>query len=417
MANGEGHKIQTQAALEVLPVWEKDILATVKDMLENEYCMYGDDYFGNQSEIGPFIELPDGRLPMDPWEIRHFRKDGPGKDYYICGYYDLMRYSFEYFSGKCIESLRNGNISDFAKFAGSIAHVIEDCGAPPHAVGTTIGTDMKLMKLLHPSGDKVKMAKQFHTILEGKYEPYKLDYRPQLLGTSAEEISFNLFERFTDMIETSISQIIPMLDAFYRDDWKLLSEHLSLCGAFSSEVLADFMHSVMCIGYSRFENEETDSLKNVFLSEHTPEINTAWMPPPYHYAELRKSPWSLNRDFEPFGLALSMNGKEMSFEKGYGLGPPCEINFILPKGVYGKFSTTVGINSRLGAKTGIKFGVCGDGKEIAGINCKGIPDSGILEVPMEGVRRLTLRTIPYDSKTPYPDNTHAVWGNPILSKR
>ena len=195
MANGEGHKILTHAAIETLPAWERELLSPFREKLENEYSMYGDTYFGDQVGIGPYIRLPDGRLPMDPWEIRHFRKDGPGMDYYICGYYDLMRCSFEYFAGKCIESLQSGKIGDFAKFAGSLAHVIEDCGAPPHAVGTNIGTDMKLIKSLFPSSDAGIMAKQFHTLLEGKYEPFSIDYTPQLLGTSKGEISFLTVER------------------------------------------------------------------------------------------------------------------------------------------------------------------------------------------------------------------------------
>ena len=150
MANGEGHRILTRAAIESLPEWERELLAPVKEALEREYCMYGDDYFGHKAELGPYVELPDGRLPMDPWEIRHFRKDGPGDDYYICGYYDLMRTTFAHFAAKCVECLRKGNFTGFAKFAGTAAHVIEDCGCPPHAVGTTMGTDMKMIKLLSP---------------------------------------------------------------------------------------------------------------------------------------------------------------------------------------------------------------------------------------------------------------------------
>lgn len=415
MPNGEGHRILTHAAIEVLPAWEQELLTPVKDRLENEYCMYGDSYFGDKKTIGPYIELPDGRLPMDPWEIRYFRKDGPGKDYYICGYYDLMRYSFEYFSGKCIESIKNGRIDDFAKFAGSLAHVIEDCGAPPHAVGTNIGTDMKLLKQLCPSNDKIKMAKQFHTVLEGKYKPFKLDYRPRLLGISAGEISFNLFERFTDMIENSISRIIPMIDAFYRDDWLSVSKHLTVCGKFSSEILADFMHSVFSAGASEINEVEMDSLKTVSLSEYTPELQTAWMPSPYQYAELRKAPWSLNNDFDPVQLVLSLDGVDFTFDKGFGLGPPCEINFILPGRVYRKLVASVGINSTLGAPSGMRFSIYGDGRELSSVNCHDLQNSAVIEADISNVKRLTLKTLP-DAVNQYPSNAHAVWGDPRLIK-
>lgn len=412
MANGKGHKILTKAALETLPGWEREILAPVKEALENDYCMYGDSYFGNQKEIGPYIELPDGRLPMDPWEIRYFRKDAPGVDWHICGYYDLMRYSFEYFAEKCIESLKENRIEDYAKFAGSIAHVIEDCGCPPHAVGTNMGTDMKMIKMLYPSPDKKKMARQFHCVLEGKYEPFSIDYKPQFMGSSPEEISFNLFERFTDMLENSIAQIIPMVDAFYKDDEKTLSAHLTASGKDSSKVLADFIHSTLCAAHSKPEDATP-----VYLSECTPKRRTAWAPFPYPYAEIRNSPCCLDREFNPVKLSLLFDGQERFFEKGFGLGAPFEMNYILPSEVFRTFNAYVGLHSKLGGESGIVFKVIGDGTELVRVECKDINDSRTLEVNISGVKEFTLKVESGVPEKAWPNNTHAVWGKPVLHRR
>jgi hypothetical protein len=415
MANGIGHKILTRAALESLPAWMQSLIAPVKAKFEDEYCMYGDTYFANIQQIGPYIELPDGRLPMDPWEIRHFGKDAPGKDYYTCEYYDLMRYSFEYFAKKCIDSIKKNNITEFAKFAGSISHIIEDCGTPSHAVGTEMGTDMKMIKLLYPTSDKKKMADQFHVILESKFECFSLEYTPQLLGCTPVEISFNMLERFTDMLENSISFIIPLLDAFYSDNDKLLAQRLTACGKFASEIVADFIYSVISIAKEQLDATESELLNSISLSEFTPIKRTAWALPPYIYSEIRKAPWNLNKQYAPVPLALLIDEKEKIFEKGFGIGPPFTMSYLLPVGIYTQFSSTVGINSRLGTASGVTFKVLGNGIELVRKTCNTINDTQIINCNIENVHKLTLKITP-SGNISSSSNSHAVWGNPRLLK-
>lgn len=416
MPNGEGHRILTVAAIDSLPSWEQDIVAAVREELEQKHCMNGDDYYGNTKELGPYVELPDGSLPMDPWEIRHFRKDAPGKDYYTCGYYDLMRQSFTHFARKCVDSLQNGNLQDFALFAGTIAHVIEDCGCPPHAVGTNMGTDMKMLKLLFPANDPRIMARQFHTILEGKYNSFSLNSFPNLLGVSPEEISFNMIERFTDMLEVSIRQIPSMLEAYYNDDESALANHLTTSGKFSSEVLADFIHSVICVAYQKYDKHELETLDKALLSEYTPKERSAWAPSPYHYAEIRKSAHALDREFNPIPLELLVDGSEKTYSSGFGLGPPYSIMYELPVGVYRQFSCDVGIHRRLGASIGIRFRIMGDDIELATLSCPKIDNSSTLTVDISNVKTLTLLTETMEVSDHWPNNTHAVWGTPTLHK-
>ena len=416
MADGTGHKILTRAAIEVLPQWMQKLLDPERKNLENEYCMYGDSYFIDKERIGPFIELPDGRLPMDPWEIRHFRKDAPGEDYYTCGYYDLMRCSFEYFADKCIETIKNNDIASFAKFTGSIAHIIQDCGTPPHAVGTEMGTDMKMIKLLYPTADNKKMAGQFHCILESKFEPFSMDYTPTLLGLSPAEISFNMLESFTDMLENSISYILPVLDAYYSDNEKMLAQKLSECGKLASEILADFIYSTISVATKKTGNSEKELLNSVILSEYTTLERTAWAPFPYPYCEIRKAPWSLNEKFEPIELSLMVDGKTKTFDKGFGIGPPFEINFIIPQGVYKQFESSVGINNKLGSETGIVFKIIGDGKELALAECRHNNDSKMISADISNIEKITLKIEAANHNNIWPSNSHAIWGNPKLLK-
>ena len=99
--------------------------------------MYGDSYFGDKKEeAAPYMEMPNGNIPMIPWVFRTFKKTAPGKDFFICGYYKLVRYVFEYYIFRIAESLKRGKVKDSAKFAGVLAHFIEDSGCSPHSIGT-----------------------------------------------------------------------------------------------------------------------------------------------------------------------------------------------------------------------------------------------------------------------------------------
>ena len=385
------------------------MLRPVQEALEGDYCMYGDNYFIDPKTIGPFIELPDGRLPMDPWEIRTFRKDGPGADFYTCGYYGLMRDCFDYFAERCITEIRRGDIDTFARFLGSIAHVIEDSGTPAHAVGTNLGTDFKLIKLLHPCGDHEKMAAQFHPILECRYEPFVLDYRPRLLGRTPEEISFRFLERYTDMIEGAIGFVLPVMNAFYAGDDALVARRLTQCGRFCSEVLADFIHSLFAVGAGRITPEELENLRMVSLGGLTPLERSAWMPNPYPYVEIRNAPWSRSQGGKQVPLMLEIDGEETEYADGFGLGPPFEATYQLPEGVFERFESAVGLNSRLPSVAGVVFEVWGDGVLIASRSCQNVHESGLMRCELHGVREIKLRISATGDK-PWPGHTHAVWG-------
>lgn len=415
MATAAGHRTLTHAALETLPAWERDLMRPHQEALETVYCMYGDNYFIDPKTIGPFIEMPDGRLPMDPWEIRHFRKEGPGLDFYTCGYYELMRDAFEYFSARCIEQVQQGDYDTFARFLGSIAHVIQDSGTPAHAVGTNLGTDLKLVKLLYPCKDPVKMAAQFHPILECRYESFTLDYRPRLLGVTPAEISFRLLDRFTDMIEHAIGFVLPVLDAYYRDEDAILTQTLTRCGRFSSEVLADFIHTLIAVGSGRIDHEELESIRLVDVGALTPLERTAWAPSPYPYAEIRNAPWNLDRQPAPVPLSLLTDGMERIHEAGFGLGPPFQMTYHLPPGIFARFDSAVGLSSRLSAEAGVTFEVWGDDHLLVRASCATTRDTRTLSCDLAQVKKLTLKITPMGD-TVWPSHTHAVWGSPRLLK-
>ena len=224
-----------------------------------------------------------------------------------------------------------------------------------------------------------------------------------------------MLERFTDMIENSISRIIPLLDAYYNNDSRRLAELLSECGRLSAEIMADFIYTTLAIGHNHVRSAEREAIRTVSLGGLTPYERSAWSPFPYPYAEVRNAPWNLNENSTPVPLSLLRDGREIIFEKGFGLGPPSQMTYILPAGVYSTFRSMAGIHSRLGAKTGMLFHVIGNSEILASAECGTVNDSHEINCDISDVKELTLKVvIPGDS--PWLSNVHAVWGNPELRK-
>ena len=126
----------------------------------------------------------------------------------------------------------------------------------------------------------------------------------------------------------------------------------------------------------------------------------------------------MNKDFEPVDLSMIVDEKEKIFKKGFGIGPPFEMTYLLPRTIYKTFHSTIGINNKLGAESDIIFKVLGDGKELASIACSNIDQTQIFRVNISNIKKLTLKTEATSENLDdiWPSNTHAIWGDPTLEK-
>jgi len=150
------------------------------------------------------------------------------------------------------------------------------------------------------------------------------------------------------MLENSIKKIIPMVQSFYKDDYERIKVYLTETAIFSSEVLADALHTSFCIAYNKFEEKDIKKLGIAEVNKFTPYKWTGWAPYPYFYPVIRNSNMSLDKKFKPVSLKLKINGKVKEIKKGFGVGAPFQITFILPKKVYKKFCCFIGLDSELG---------------------------------------------------------------------
>lgn len=125
------------------------------------------------------------------------------------------------------------------------------------------------------------------------------------------------------------------------------------------------------------------SFKNgavIFLSDLQPErvVETPFFDVVYPY----------KRDKSVDGNALKLGGR--AHRKGLGVHSKSEMTYLLDGG-YSKFQATIGIDDEVGKKGSVVFCVLGDGKELyRSAEIVGGAEPALLDVPVKGVKRLTL---------------------------
>lgn len=126
--------------------------------------------------------------------------------------YELLRY----FLDRAVTALRADNVTDAARYAGTLAHMLQDWGCPAHSVpGDNMFT---LFKQFLPPPDDFR-----YTLLHGPMEggTFGLDlaeYQPRLLGTSVDEAAFHLLRRSQEATIHARGQVIPIIQAIYAGD-------------------------------------------------------------------------------------------------------------------------------------------------------------------------------------------------------
>ena len=112
-------------------------------------------------------------------------------------------------------------------------------------------------------------------------------------------------------------------------------------------------------------------------------------------------------------LRLKLDAGEKEFTNGISAGMGKPLTFVLPKGVFKRFSVLAGLHPELGAKGRVEFTIQGDGKVLKTITLNGIDAAQKLECEVSGISQLQLMLTGrgLDSKSNY-----AIWAQPELVK-
>jgi hypothetical protein len=191
---------------------------------------------------------------------------------------------------------------------------------------------------------------------------------------------------------------------------------------YAAQVVADAMHTILCLGSKRFENAAEKPLGAVSISTYWPvEAVNLYYPQTHFFSSPywghACSGFTLEGGAKPTPLRLRLQDKdgihERTIDKGISTGMGKPLTWLLPKGVYQKFTVLAGLQAGLGAKGRVEFTVLGDGKVLAGATVNGTDPAHSFECDIAGVMQLQLAAA---GKGLDPKSNYAVWAEPVLRK-
>ena len=423
--NNHGHAQTTTAALEALPAWEQAIWAPEKRNLAEVYSLYGDTYALDKKGIGPYVEFPEGDIPdFYMTRFRWKRHYDAAVDYWEFPFHDRALRTLDHFLGRIVGALRAGAIGDAARFAGTMAHYVEDHACPGHALDDT---DLEIVKDLLPPPARLRLL-PFHSMMEKSPAPFSLDgHAPRLYGTLIPQASANFIDRLAELTRHGRACVLPFFQSFYAGDPATADAlNASIC-RLAAGVLADFLHTATAIAFDRIGEDERRALAVKKLADAQPHRLTAWAPHPYDQlaaGDLRGVNVTPSHEPAPCALLRDRGGRLEAEDVPESLGatPLYEHAFHVPAGVYRKFSTDYGVHATLGANQPIVFEVwCDERLLFQDVRRAGeAAGSATLDWPGDGTQLRLVATVGADAPVkringrPVSFAGHAVWGRPRL---
>ncbi len=400
---GEPHHAITRAALEVLPVWQKEALGGELKQMGDSYCMIPDNVYADK-ENARFAKMESA--PNEVYlKILHL----PTQQ---AEYLEVMRYFME----KAVAALREGRMGDAARYMGTVCHQVEDYGSPAHTVpGDNMFT---LLQQFLPPSDAMKDQLMHGPIENGDFKVSIDGYQPKLLGTTVNEAAWKLMHRVHEEILNARSTTVPIIEALYGEEKESVVKHQMRAAVMDAQVVADAVYSMLCLGAQKYAEAEQAALKQVQIGSFFPlEAVSLYYP----QAQFFSSPyWGHARSGvilvggnKAVPLKLCVGSRNQEFENGISAGMGKTLTFLLPKNVYARFTVLAGLHPELGAKGRVEFTISGDGKVLSTVILNGTDPAKLLECDVTGVAelQLALTSRGVDAKSNY-----AIWAEPTLVK-
>lgn len=400
---GQPHLAITRAALQTLPEWQKTLLGNELQALGDRHCMIPDNvYTDKQNARYAAMASRPGEVYL---QVLHLPTVQP----------DCLEV-MTHFMNQAVTALREDRLGDAVRYMGTTCHQIEDYGSPSHTVpGDNMFT---LLQQFLPPTEVMKDRLMHGPIENGDFTVSIAGYRPRLLGSTVNEAAWRLMHRVHEGILNARSTTIPILQALYADDVAGVTKHQLRAATVDAQVVADAMHTILCLGAQRLDDEVVKTLQQTAIDTFLPmEAEKLYYP----QTEFFSSPyWGHPRSgvilaegsrAQPLKLRLDPEVRE--FARGISAGMGKTLTFLLPTGVFSRFTVLAGLHPDLGARGRVEFAILGDGKPLASVTLNGSDPARRLECSLEGVNRLQLSLLSrgLDSKSNY-----AIWAEPLLIK-
>ncbi len=329
--------------------------------------------------------------------------------------------SLRYFMQMAVDSIKAGAIGDAARYMGTVCHVIEDFGSPSHTVPGDNQFTL-LQQFMPPT--PMMVGKLMHGPIEnGDFAVSIADYQPQLLGTTVVEASWRLLHRVHEVIINARSTTVPIIQALYANDADGVVRHQLRAATKEAQVVADAMHTILCLGAARFDAGTQKKTERVGIASFWPLEAVHLYYPQSHFFS---SPfWGhafsnvvMDGGTKPVPIKMRIAGEsgvmEKEFADGISTGMGKALTFHLPKGVYQRFTAHAGLQTGIGEKGRVEFIILGDGRPLATAIVSGTDTSHAFDCDVSAVSLLQLNAV---SRSLAPKSNYAVWAEPVLTKK
>ncbi len=316
--------------------------------------------------------------------------------------------------------MKADNLADAARYAGTFSHALEDWGCPAHVVpGDNMFT---LFQQFLPPPPKKRHVLLHGPIEGGKFKVNIHGYRPALLGASVDEAAFNLLHRVNAATVFARSQTIPIIQAIYVGNSNAVVAAELKAATRDATVVADALHTFLTLAGSPADARALAPLQCVDLSTCWPleatnlffAQSTFFSRPYWGHAEMG-GVLGGGTNAVPIRLRVEENGTPVvkTFGTGIGAGTRCALTYLIPAGVYERFTVVAGLHADLGTKGGVEFTLLGDDKKLASAVITGDQPAHCFDCDLKGVTRLQLLTTARGGDAKF---NYAVWAEPRLLK-
>lgn len=336
---------------------------------------------------------------------------------------------FKFIIKKAIDSIRGNNFQKAKKYLSLIAHVISDRNSPADMYTKDFYCYYFRDFLPAPKGKK-NFWKTNSALFEYRTPMKQITNKPKLLGESAKEISFQIFNRLrTNSRLIARRSYIDLISALFADDTITANRVRHMMAANAVRDIADVYYSILIASIGNTKKQETP-YSFVRVPEAPPPLNPKkswgdnlfqhylrhhWHLMPYCGIMFKNISGGYNHPPTPQKpLMLNVDGKHTPFTVGFSQSYDYGHTFLIPAGVYSTFKAQVGPHALLSGKATYHFAVDLDGKEVFKSQLM-LKDSQCetISIPLKNAKEVRLRLIKVKGSA---KKIHAVWANPVLLK-
>lgn len=382
------HARAMQFAIGMLPASAQRVLATVAGELWDLYSIYPDIYKWKAAGSKHDCAIQYGHIPVEETGRYSRLADGSDPDF---GTVSGLRTAIDYYLKAMVDCARDGQVEEFAKYAGCYSHYLVDAAGLAH-VGAA---ELCMPRLIAPPPDSEFACLSYHGALEFiSFEPEKPpEHAVRAMGADMPESVFFIRERWLACLAEVMREHIPSLQALFRKDLPEVLRRQNRLIGMAVAILADTLHTALNLagaGAADADLVRHMSLGDVLAVEMPgcDKMYRGQLVRDYSIREVVDLGWAK----VPLELIILEGGHPVQrrFKGGLGFGIPTSAAFDL-NGIFESLDALLGFHATLGDKGCGRVRIMGDGRQLydSGFMRGGEPARPI-SVGLKGVRRLEI---------------------------